>query len=51
VDESARLALSLGGEVIVQPLDVAGVARIALILDSVGAPLGLWQPAGTDRKG
>lgn len=51
VDESARLAASLGGKVIVRPFDVAEVARIALILDSVGAPLGLWQPAGTDRKG
>lgn len=42
---------SRSAAVIVQPLNVAGVARIALILDSVGAPLGLWQPAGTDRKG
>ena len=44
VDEAARRAVSLGGEVIVQPFDVAGIARIALIVDSVGAPVGLWQP-------
>lgn len=44
VDEAARHAVSLGGEVIVRSFDVAGVARIALIVDSVGAPVGLWQP-------
>lgn len=46
VDEAAGRAVSLGGEVIVRPFAVAGVARIALILDSVGAPVGLWQPVG-----
>lgn len=51
VDESARLAALLGGKVIVRPFDVAEVARIALIVDSVGALLGLWQAAGTDREG
>jgi predicted enzyme related to lactoylglutathione lyase len=44
VDEGARRAASLGGELVVPPFDVAGIARIALILDSVGAPIGLWEP-------
>jgi uncharacterized protein len=51
VDAAARRAASLGGKVIVRPFAVAGVARIALILDSIGAPVGLWQPVGTDGKG
>jgi predicted enzyme related to lactoylglutathione lyase len=51
VDESARRAAALGGEVIVRPFAVADIARIALILDSVGAPLGLWEPVGAQEKG
>ena len=51
VDEAAQRAASLGGEVIVRPFAVAGVARIALILDSVGAPVGLWEPVGSHGKG
>lgn len=41
---AARRAIELGGHVLVRPFDVAGVARIALILDSVGAQVGVWQP-------
>ena len=44
VDESARRAAALGGGVVVRPFDVEGVARIALVLDAVGAAIGLWQP-------
>lgn len=51
VDEAARRAAALGGEVIVRPFAVAEIARIALILDSVGAPVGLWEPSGADREG
>jgi uncharacterized protein len=43
VDTVARRAASIGGKVLVQPFDVEGVARIALILDSVGAHVGLWE--------
>jgi predicted enzyme related to lactoylglutathione lyase len=50
VDDAARRAASLGGEVIVRPYTVVGIARVALILDSVGAPVGLWEPIGTDGK-
>jgi uncharacterized protein len=44
VNAAARRAASLGGEVIVGPFVVSGIARIALILDSVGALVGLWEP-------
>lgn len=44
VDATARRVSALGGEVLVPPLTFPGHARIALILDSVGAQVGLWQP-------
>jgi predicted enzyme related to lactoylglutathione lyase len=50
VDDAARRATALGGNVIVRPFDVFGVARIALILDSVGAQVGLWEPIEADMK-
>lgn len=43
-DDVARRAVSIGGKVIVRPFAVPGLARIALILDSVGAHVGLWEP-------
>jgi hypothetical protein len=45
-DAAARRAVGLGGAVLVHPFDVEGVARIALVADAVGAPVGLWQPLG-----
>jgi uncharacterized protein len=44
LNNAVRLASVFGGTVIVRPFEVAGVARIAVILDSVGAQLGLWEP-------
>jgi predicted enzyme related to lactoylglutathione lyase len=44
VNETVQRATSLGGTVIAKPFVVSGVARIALILDSVGALIGLWEP-------
>ena len=44
VDAAAGRVASLGGEVIVRPFVVPGTARIALIVDSVGALVGLWEP-------
>jgi uncharacterized protein len=44
VDSAASLASSIGGAVMVRPFVVQGVARIALVRDSVGAHIGLWQP-------
>lgn len=50
VDDAARRVTSLGGEVIVRPVVVSGIARIALILDSVGASVGLWEPIKANRE-
>lgn len=50
VDDAAQRAAALGGDVVVRPFDVSGVARIALILDSVGAQVGLWEPIAADTK-
>jgi predicted enzyme related to lactoylglutathione lyase len=44
VGDAARRAATFGGKVIVRPFEVSGVARIALIQDSVGAHFGLWEP-------
>ena len=43
VDAAARRAAFAGGRLVVRPFDVAGIARIALIEDAVGAVVGLWQ--------
>jgi predicted enzyme related to lactoylglutathione lyase len=48
VNETVRRATTLGGTVIAQPFAVSGIARIALILDSVGALIGLWEPIELD---
>lgn len=47
---AARRVEALGGQVLVQPFLVSGVARIALIADAVGAPLGLWEPLEADGE-
>lgn len=44
MDDAGRRVTSFGGKVIVRPFVVSGIARIALILDSVGAHVGLWEP-------
>jgi len=41
--EGASRAEALGARVIVNPFDVAGIARVCLIQDPVGAVIGLWQ--------
>ena len=48
-DATSRAAL-LGGIVIVDPFVISGVAHIALILDSVGAVVGLWEPIQLSKK-
>ena len=50
VKDAASRAALLGGTVIVDPFVVSGVARIALILDSVGAVVGLWEPIQLNMK-
>jgi predicted enzyme related to lactoylglutathione lyase len=46
VDATASKAIDLGGQVIVPPHDVAGLARVSLISDPGGALFGLWQRPG-----
>jgi uncharacterized protein len=50
VKDAVRQAALLGGTVIVPPFVVSDVARIALILDSVGAVVGLWEPIKLNMK-
>jgi uncharacterized protein len=50
VKDAVRQAALLGGTVVVHPFLVSGVARIALILDSVGALVGLWEPIELNMK-
>jgi predicted enzyme related to lactoylglutathione lyase len=50
VKDAASRAALLGGTVVVDPFVVSGVARIALILDSVGAVVGLWEPIELNIK-
>jgi uncharacterized protein len=42
VDVAAGRVEAAGGAVLVQPFEVAGVARIALVTDSIGSIMGLW---------
>ena len=50
-DAAVWKAASLGGKAVVRPFLVPGVARITLILDAVGAPVGLWEPVEEIRHG
>jgi predicted enzyme related to lactoylglutathione lyase len=43
VDAAGRRVAALGGVVAVEPFTVDAVARIALIVDPVGAAFGLWE--------
>ena len=45
VDEAVRRVTALGGTVLVEPLPIPGIAQVALVVDAVGAHLGLWQAA------
>jgi predicted enzyme related to lactoylglutathione lyase len=44
-DRTASQAAALGAAVVVEPFDVPGIARIALVQDPVGAAFGVWQAA------
>ena len=43
VEAACEQAIALGGSVAVAPFAVDQVARIALIVDPVGASFGIWQ--------
>lgn len=51
IDDTARRVVANGGTVIVAPFVVDGIARIALVLDAVGAHVGLWQPLSESAHG
>jgi len=48
MDDTIARAEALGGEVVVRPFTVPGMARVALIQDTVGALVGLWQKVESD---
>ena len=50
LEETVQRAGSLGGRVLVSPFTVTGIARIAVIADSVGACVGLWEPIAAEKK-
>ena len=50
VGHAVGRATRCGGTVVVDPFFVSGVARIALILDLVGAVVGLWEPIAAHGK-
>jgi predicted enzyme related to lactoylglutathione lyase len=43
IEEAVRRVEDARGAVLVRPFEVEGIARIALIADTVGAVLGLWE--------
>ena len=43
LDRATTAVASLGGTVLVPAFRVEGMARISLVLDTVGATVGLWQ--------
>ena len=45
VDARAKKATTAGGKVMREPFDIPGVGRIAILLDSRGAAVGLITPA------
>jgi predicted enzyme related to lactoylglutathione lyase len=50
-DETARAVAAAGGSVVVEPMDVMDIGRMAFFADPAGAVFGIWQPrtfAGAD---
>ena len=43
-DATARAAKEAGGQVPMEPMDVMGQGRMAMLQDSTGAYVGVWQP-------
>jgi hypothetical protein len=43
LDAAGAKAEALGGQVVVRPFGVDGMARVSLVSDSVGALIGLWE--------
>jgi predicted enzyme related to lactoylglutathione lyase len=45
-DETASKVLEAGGDVVVEPFDFIGAARMAFFTDPEGAAFGVWEPQG-----
>jgi predicted enzyme related to lactoylglutathione lyase len=43
-DETARKVRDAGGSVMVEPMDVMDIGRMAVFVDPAGAVFGVWQP-------
>jgi len=43
VEVAVRGAQAAGGRTVIAPLEIPGIARIAVVQDAVGALVGLWQ--------
>lgn len=43
IDEAVAKAAVSGGQVVVKPFMVDGMARVSLVADAVGALVGLWE--------
>ncbi|MGB8082723.1 MAG: hypothetical protein WCF83_19940 [Pseudolabrys sp.] len=50
VENAVQRAIALGGSIIADPFVVSGIARIALLEDSVGALIGLWEPVTSNKR-
>jgi uncharacterized protein len=50
VENAVQRAIGFGGVIVAEPFSVSDVAQIALIEDSVGALVGLWQPIASNKK-
>lgn len=46
VDATAAKAADLGGRVVLSPMEVPTVGRLAVVLDPQGAPIGVFTPLG-----
>jgi predicted enzyme related to lactoylglutathione lyase len=42
-DATTKLAADAGAQVLVEPMDITDVGRMAFVLDPTGAAIGLWQ--------
>ena len=45
VDATAKKAVKLGGKVVLPPMDIPDVGRIAVLVDPQGATIGIFKPA------
>ena len=50
VEIAVQRAIAFGGVIVAEPFSVSDVAQIALIEDSVGALVGLWEPIAANKK-